>query len=490
MGTVTAAIGIPSLVLEFGLTHMLYIALISAEMSAFKPVGGGFVRHAAMWIDRSAGIVIGWNFWYSMAVTMPAEISAATTLLGFWNPNLTVVIPLGVLWFAITLINLGPVRLYGEFEFYFAFIKVAFIVLFIISGFLLDLGVFGRDSAGAIGLRYWSPPYPLIREYIFKGNEGRLAGFWSTMISAAFAYGNVQVVAIAGAETRNPRKTIPAALKTTFIRVVFLYVVSVFVISILVPADDRRLGLHTGTATQSPFVIALSHSGIKALPSLCNGVIFLSAVSSANACTFLASRTLHGMALDCNAPRFFLRLNRYHVPYIAVLASAAWGVVSFLSVDRGASQAFMWLMSIVTTAGLVSWIVICITYLRFFDGLREQGIEREALPYKSPLQPYLTYYALSMNVLIVLTCGWTSFVNGFDGALFLYNYLNCLLVPVAYLVLRRVLADTLVPLDEIDFASEITLIRQEQNVPGKVSEEDVGTHNLQASNSPDDGPLL
>src|SRR5690606_36803893 len=117
----------------------------------------------------------------------------------------------------------------------FVWWKVAFIVLFIISGFLLDLGVFGRDSAGAIGLRYWSPPYPLIREYIFKGNEGRLAGFWSTMISAAFAYGNVQVVAIAGAETRNPRKTIPAALKTTFIRVVFLYVVSVFVISILVP---------------------------------------------------------------------------------------------------------------------------------------------------------------------------------------------------------------------------------------------------------------
>ena len=83
------------------------------------------------------------------------------------------------------------------------------------------------------------------------------------MISAAFAYGNVQIVAIAGAETRNPRKSIPAALKATFTRVVMFYVLSIFVISLLIPADDPRLTLGNETVTQSPFVIAFSRAGIK-----------------------------------------------------------------------------------------------------------------------------------------------------------------------------------------------------------------------------------
>ena len=126
---------------------------------------------------------------------------------------------------------------------------------------MLDLG--GIAGQERIGFRFWKEPYPLFREYITTGSTGRFLGFWSTMIFAAFAYGNVQVVAIAGAETRNPRKSIPAALKRTFFRVVAFYVASIFVISLTVPADDERLLVTTGNASQSPFVIAFSRAGIK-----------------------------------------------------------------------------------------------------------------------------------------------------------------------------------------------------------------------------------
>jgi amino acid transporter len=140
--------------------------------------------------------------------------------------------------------------------------QVALITGFIISGLIIDLETF--PGQGRIGVRYWKNPYPLFREYNAPGSLGRFLGFWSTMISAAFAYGNVQVVAIAGAETRNPRKSIPKALKRTFFRVIFFYVLSVFVISLLVPADDPRLSSPgNGTATESPFVIALGRTGNK-----------------------------------------------------------------------------------------------------------------------------------------------------------------------------------------------------------------------------------
>ena len=126
---------------------------------------------------------------------------------------------------------------------------------------MLDFG--GFSSQERIGFRFWREPYPLFREYIATGSLGRFLGFWSTMIFAAFAYGNVQVVAIAGAETLNPRISIPKALKRTFFRVVVFYVASIFVISLTVPANDKRLQLSTGDASQSPFVIAFSRAGVR-----------------------------------------------------------------------------------------------------------------------------------------------------------------------------------------------------------------------------------
>ena len=116
-----------------------------------------------------------------------------------------------------------------------------------------------------VGFRYWSDPYPLFREYIVKGLGGRLLGFCSAMIAATFAYGNVQVVAMAGAETRNPRKSIPAALKKTFARVVLFYVASIFIMSLTIPADDKRLYAPSGDVTRSPFVIAFSSLGSKVI---------------------------------------------------------------------------------------------------------------------------------------------------------------------------------------------------------------------------------
>uniref|UniRef100_A0A8H8CI17 Amino acid permease/ SLC12A domain-containing protein n=1 Tax=Psilocybe cubensis TaxID=181762 RepID=A0A8H8CI17_PSICU len=319
MGTVTAS-----------------IAYISAEMSAFKPVEAGFVRHATMWLGRSTGIATGWNFWYSMAITMPAEISAATALVGFWNPTLNQAIPISILWLAIAVINFSAVRLYGEFEFYFAILKISLIILFLIAGIVLDLGGFPQQNF--IGSRYWKSPYPLFREYTTSGAEGRFLGFWSAMISAAFAYGNVQVVAIAGAETRNPRKAIPTALKRTFTRVIVFYVASIFVISLIVPANDTRLSLPTGDVTHSPFVIAFSSAGIKGIPSVMNAIILTSAFSSGNACTFLASRTIHGLALDGHAPSFLLSLNRFGAPYWAVAVSVIWGAIAYTGLNNGASQ--------------------------------------------------------------------------------------------------------------------------------------------------------
>ena len=180
-----------------------------------------------------------------------------------------------------------------------------------------------------------------------------------------------------------------------------------------------------------PFVIAFDKAGIKVLPSIINAVILTSAFSSGNSCTFLASRTLFGLALEGFAPRVFLWVNRWGVPYVCVGFCSLFGALAYLALGTTSLQAFLWLVNLVTTAGLIAWCVICITFIRFHvsthsrlliqisvdpsqRGIRVQGISRTRLPYKAPLQPYLTWVALVMISLILLFCGFSAFTPSFD----------------------------------------------------------------------------
>lgn len=248
------------------------------------------------------------------------------------------------------------------------------IIGLIIAGIIVDLGgVKGQDR---LGFRYWKSPGPFVA-HLVPGPTGNFLGFWSTLISAAYSYANVQVVALAGAETRDPRRIIPRALRLTFWRVLVFYVLSMFVVGLIVPSDDPNLGVSTGTAEQSPFVIAFTSAGIKVLPSIINAVVCTSAFSCGSSCVFLASRTILGMAEEGHAPKVFLRTNRFGNPYFAVGISLVFLPLVYLSLGSSSSVVFGWFVNITTVAGLIGWTVICGTYLRFFYGMRWQGISRD-----------------------------------------------------------------------------------------------------------------
>jgi amino acid transporter len=239
---------------------------------------------------------------------------------------------------------------------------------------VVDLG--GSPSGERIGFRYWKNPGPF-NEYIVPGNTGKFLGFWSSLISAAYSYANIQVVAIAGAETKNPRVIIPNAIRMTFWRVLVFYVVSIFIVGMLVPYNDPNLGIATGDAQQSPFVIAFQRAGIKVLPSIINAIVCTSAFSCGSACVFLASRTLYGLAEDGQAPRILLRTNRFGTPYLAIGASLIFMPLVYLSLGSNSSVVFGWFVNITTIAGLIGWLVIEVTYLRFYYALKVQGISRD-----------------------------------------------------------------------------------------------------------------
>jgi amino acid transporter len=178
-------------------------------------------------------------------------------------------------------------RAFGECEFWFASIKVVTIIGLIILGLVIDLG--GTPTHDRLGFRYWvcshslltgrennrvhlmqNNPGPLTQFHDIQGSTGRFAGFWSVLIGAAYAFLGTEILGMTAAETHNPTKNIPRAIRGVWVRILLFYIVGVFILGMICPSNDPRLITNTGNAASSAWVIAIQRAGIKALPSIAN----------------------------------------------------------------------------------------------------------------------------------------------------------------------------------------------------------------------------
>lgn len=394
-----------------------------AEMGALVPVSGSVVRFSEFFVDPALAFANGWNMIYSYAVSIPSEIVAAAVLVEFWI-QINSAIWITVFGAMVIASSMLFVRVFGELEFVFSLLKI-FLVLFInILSLVITCG--GGSSGETIGFRYWRDPGPFVQYLNTPGSLGRFMGFWSTFNSALYAYGGIHAIVIAAAETRNPRQAIPQAAKRVFWRVLIFYVLTLFMVGLVVPSNDPSLRQSTGTATQSPFVIAARRAGIKAVPSIINALVLTSAWSAANSNMLTGSRVLFGMANAGQAPKLFRRLNRFSIPWIAVGLLSIFMALGYMTLQSTASTVFTWLQDLVAISTLTDWIIVLITYLRFYYGCKAQGIDRKReLPWAAPLQPWLSWASLMLFLCLLLTSGYTVFIHGhWNTETFISSYFN------------------------------------------------------------------
>lgn len=197
----------------------------------------------------------------------------------------------------------------------------------ILLGLVIDLG--GAPGVDRIGFRYWKDPGPFV-PYISTGSWGNFLGFWAVMSNAVFSFAGVESLAMAAAETVNPRIAIPKACKRVFARVFLFYILSILIVGMLVPSNDPDLNNDSSTATQSPFVIAAGRAGINGIPSLVNAIVITSAWSSSNQALLAGTRVLYGLALKGQAPKVFLRTTSWGIPYVCVLFNTAFMFLAFM----------------------------------------------------------------------------------------------------------------------------------------------------------------
>ncbi|KAK6394080.1 hypothetical protein LTR65_001926 [Meristemomyces frigidus] len=412
IGTAFAHAGPLSVLLGYTLTGCAIYAMMQClgEMATWLPLPGAVPQYCARYVDPAMGFAVGWNNWYSSALTLCAEISAASLVIGFWNSSINQAAWITIILVVILGLNIFAVSIYGEAEFIFASVKIITIVGLIILALVIDLG--GAPHEKRIGFRYWHHPYAAMVAYVGTGNTGRFAGIFSTLVNAAFSYGGVEMVAVAAGEAENPRKNIPKAVQRVFWRILFFYVLGSLLIGMTVPYNDPGLTADGAGARSSPWVIAITRAGIPVLPSVINAVILTSASSSGNAFLYTGSRYLFALAQNGQAPRVLLKCTKKGVPIWCVLITASFGLLTYMTVSEGANNVFNWFQTLTTITSLFTWVSILIAYLRFKKAMEAQGVNRDDLIFKSKWQPYTAWVALIYFIIIIIFNGWKVFTKG------------------------------------------------------------------------------
>ncbi|OBT47835.1 hypothetical protein VE00_01518 [Pseudogymnoascus sp. WSF 3629] len=441
------------------------VVLSIGEISALVPLAGGILQPAAIFVDPALSFAMGWNAVYQVCVAVPAELVAAAVVMQYWI-TLNNAIWITVFGFLILISNVLLVRIYGEVEFTFACLKILLVVGMNLMGLIIACG--GGPDHRSVGFKYWNDPGPFVQYLGVAGSLGRFMGFWTVFSNAAYAFAAIESIAIAASETYAPQRNIPKAAKRVFVRVVMFYVVTVFMMTLLVPSNDPMLLNTSGTAAQSPFVIAATRAGIKVVPHIINAIVMTSAWSSGNSTVLIGSRMLYGLARKGQAPNFFKQVNRWGVPYLTVLFICAFISLGYLTLNKTAAMVFTWLQDLVASAQLITWMIICITYLRFYYSLKKQGISRKELPWAAPFQPYAAWMSLTGFAMIFLTSGYTTFIhNNWSTETFISAYLDLVIVMTLYLGYKLYHKTKIVSLEESPVARFIEIAKNNPDPPEK-----------------------
>lgn len=302
----------PAVLVSYLIAGTLIIIVMQAlgEMAAANPNSGAFSVYAAKAMGRTAGATVGWLWWLQLVIVIAAEaVGAAGLLASVWQ-----VIPawgLALVFMVVfTVINLFGVRNFGEFEFWFAILKVAAIVAFLIIGAALIFGLLpGVPSPGLANLLGQGGFAP-------AGLNGIAAG----LLVVVFAFGGTEIVSVAAAETEDPARSIAQAIKTVVWRILVFYVGSVAVIVLVIP--------WTSEALSSPFAAVLSVAAIPGADTAITLVAVVALLSALNANLYGASRMIFSLSERGEAPRFLGTRTKFQVPAAAVFASVLFGFIA------------------------------------------------------------------------------------------------------------------------------------------------------------------
>lgn len=372
----------PSIVLSYILGGLLVYIIMRAlgELTVFSPSSGSFSDYASRFVGNYAGFISGWSAWFEYTVVCMVELSAVPIFVDYIFPGIPHWLLCLVILVAFTFINLMSIKLFGEFEFWFAGIKIVAILAMIL--FTAYLIVFKHQLNPE--LSHYSNP-----SLFFAGG---LNGFMVSLVIVVFSFGGSEFVSIAAGEAENPKKTVPQAINGVILRILLFYVLTMLAIVLIYPYDKLSQNI-------SPFVDVFKQIGLSSAAMVMNIVAITAALSSFNSCLYSASRMLFSLSTHRNAPKVFSQIsNETKIPKVAILFSSLCVVIAVIVNFIFPDKAIMYLMTIAVGSIIIVWFMILITQIYF----RKYSVSNNvALEYRLTLFPYSNLIAMAGLILIL-----------------------------------------------------------------------------------------
>jgi len=384
---------------------MIYFLMTSlGELATHNPTSGAFFTYGTKYVEGGFGFALGWNYWYNWAITVAFELVAVQFIMKFWFPDIP-----GFYWSAIFLIiifgiNALTVKGFGESEFIFSLVKVLAIIVFIIIGIATIIKMMLTPNVAAFG--NWT-----IGEAPFVGGLSALIG---VAMIAGFSFQGTEMVGVAAGESKDPKKTIPVAIKQIFWRILLFYIVCIFIIGTLISYNDPLLlqAAETENITLSPFTLLYEKAGFAFAASIMNAVILTAILSAGNSGMYSSTRMLFDMARKGSAPKIFGRLDTRGVPMNALYATTVIAALCFLTTFFGEKDVFNWLLNMSGMCGFIVWLGIAISHYRFRKGYLAQGYKLNDLAYRAKFFPFAPWFAFILCSIVVLGQDYKSILDG------------------------------------------------------------------------------
>ncbi|WP_288747842.1 amino acid permease [uncultured Corynebacterium sp.] len=366
------------------------IALIMwmlGEIAAARPSLGSFSTYAGQAFGHWARFTMGWIYWFMLIMVMGAEITGAAAIIGSWF-DIAPWIPalIAVAFFAV--VNFAAVRGFGEFEFWFAIIKVAVIIAFLVIGILMALGVLPGMDLSRAGTNFTD-------NFLPNGMPGFAAG----LLAVAFAFGGIELVTIAAAESEDPARNVATAVRAIIVRIMIFYIGSIVVITMALPFSQIQ---DADAAADSPFTLVLEAAKIPFAAGFMEAIIALALLSAFNAQIYATSRLVFDMAKDHCAPKFFLKTNHSGSPINAVILSMIFAFASVGLQFWNPPGLLAFLFNAVGGCLLVVWAFIVASFLKLHPQLKENGELTDIRVPGYPWLPWATAAALAALTIFML----------------------------------------------------------------------------------------
>ncbi|KAH7015808.1 amino-acid permease inda1 [Ilyonectria destructans] len=391
--------GPASVLICFCITGVLIFNVVFAlgELAVLFPITGGFYTLSTRFIDPSWGFAMGYNYLFSWAFTLPLELTVCGIVVGYWDTSTSVGVWITVMWILIILINVFGSLGYAEEEFWAAILKIITVSIFMVICLVMILG--GGPAGGKYneysGTKLWSDPGAF---------RNGFRGFCSVFVTAAVSFNGSELVGLAAAESKNPVKALPSAIKQVFWRITLFYVVGLTLVGFLIRSDDPNLISDSAytDVNASPFVLVGLYSGLKGLDNYLNAVILISVLSVGVSAVYGGSRTLTALAQQGYAPKIFTYIDRSGRPLASVVAMICCGLLAYVNLSASGPVVFDWLLALTGLATIFTWGSICFAHIRFRKAWAYHGHSLDEIPFKAFGGVYGSWLGLFLAFIVLL----------------------------------------------------------------------------------------